>query len=238
VTNAENQFEKDRLTLGRIAGLDIDQKFTVGDPLAYHPLNTLTYENAREEALRSRADLRSAEESVHAAESLVQAEKAQRLPVVSLNADYGAGGANPGNFNQVYSVFGNVSVPLYTGGRIRADVEQARTELSRRQAEFADLKGRVAYDVRVAWLDVGASDSSVRVAARNRELAERALTQSKDRYLNGVTNYLEVVQAQETVAGANDNYIQSLYSYDVALISLARAMGAAETRLRDLLGGN
>jgi outer membrane protein TolC len=237
LTNATNQLEKDKLTLGRIIGLAIDQDFELSDPLVYHPLSGVTSETATEQALRSRADLRSAEASVQAAAFSVRAQKAQRLPVVSVTADYGGAGANIGNFNQVYTVAGNVSVPIYTGGRIHADIEQAQADLTRRKAEYEDLKGRAAYDVRIAWLDLSASDSSVKVAQRNQSLAERALVQSQDRYLNGVTNYLEVVQAQETVAAANENYIESLFSYNVAMISFARAIGGAETRLPELLGG-
>ncbi len=237
VTNAMNRFEKDKLTLGRIIGLAVDQPFTLTDTLAYHPLTGMTSESATNDALQSRADLESAEASLHAAELKLKAEKAQRLPTVSFSADYGAGGANLGNMNQVYSLQGNVSVPIYTGGRIRSDIEQAQTEVARRQAAYDDLKGRVAYDVRVAWLDAEASDSSVKVAEQNRTLADRALTQSRDRYENGVTNVLEVVQAQEAVALAADNYIDSLYSLDLASVSLARAMGGADTRLRGLLGG-
>src|SRR6202011_282430 len=100
-----------------------------------------------------------------------------------------------------------------------------------------DLKGRVAYDIRTAWLDLSASDSSVKIAERNKSLAERALTQSQDRYTKGVTNYLEVVQAQEAATLASENYIQSLFSFNVAVISLSRALGGAETRLPELLGG-
>jgi len=84
---------------------------------------------------------------------------------------------------------------------------------------------------------LSASDSSVNVALRNRSLAEQALVQSRDRYTNGVTNYLEVVQAEEAVTASNENYIQSLFSYDVAMISLARATGGAETKVQELLGG-
>jgi outer membrane protein TolC len=236
LTNAINQYEKDKLTLARITGLAIDQKFALTDSLAYHPLAGITNDTATDEALRSRADLASAEASVRAADSTLRAQRAQRLPVVSVSADYGGGGTNLGNVNQVYSVSGNVSVPIYTGGRIRADIEQARADLARKQAEYEDLKGRIAYDVRVAWLDVSASESSVRVAERNKTLAERALTQSQDRYANGVANYLEVVQAQEAVVAASDNYVESLYSFDVAMISLARAMGGADTRIQQFLG--
>jgi outer membrane protein TolC len=155
-----------------------------------------------------------------------------------LNANYGGGGPNVGNFTQVYEVAGSVSVPLYTGGRIAADIEQAEADLERRRAEYEDLRGRVAYDVRVAWLDVNASQSSVAVAERNRALAGRALAESQDRYLNGVTNYLEVVQAQAVVAAAEENYIGSLYSWNVATITLARAIGNVETRLPQLIGRN
>ena len=237
LTNATNQLEKDKLTLARVIGLAIDQEFELSDSLAYHPLSGITNETATAEALRSRADLRSAEASVQAATFTLRAEKAQRLPVISLTADYGGGGANIGNMNQVYSIAGNISVPIYTGGRIHSDIEQAQADLARQEAEYEDLKGRVAYDVRVAWLDLSASDSSVRVAERNKALAAQALTESRDRYTNGVTNYLEVVQAEETVAAAGENYIESLFSYDVAMISFSRAIGGAETKLQELLGG-
>jgi outer membrane protein TolC len=238
LTNATNQLEKDKLTLARIIGLSIDQDFELSDPLAYRPLSGITRASATAEALRSRADLRSAEASVQAATYTVRVQKAQRLPVISVTADYGGGGVNIGNFNQVYTIAGNISVPIYTWGRIRADIEEAQADLARREAEYEDLKGRVAYDVRVAWLDLSASDSSVKVAQRNNSLAEKALVQSQDRYTNGVTNYLEVVQAEEAVIAASENYIQSLFSYDVAMISFARAIGGAETKLQELLGGN
>lgn len=237
LTNAANQFEKDKLTLGRITGLPIDQKFVLTDRLAYHSIAAISYETAATEALGTRADLQSAAASVRAAESIVRAKKAQRLPVISVSADYGGAGTNVGGFNGVYSVSGNVSVPIYTGGRIHADIEQAQADLARKEAEYADLKGRVAYDVKIAWLDMSASDSSVKVAEHNKTLAERALAQSLDRYANGVTNYLEVVQAQEAVASASDNYIESLYSLNLATISFARAAGGAETRIAQLLGG-
>ncbi|MGN6360445.1 MAG: ATP synthase F1 subunit epsilon, partial [Thermomicrobiales bacterium] len=48
---------------------------------------------------------------------ILLAEKAQRLPTVTVHASYGAAGVNIGNFNQVYSIAGGVSVPLFTGGR-------------------------------------------------------------------------------------------------------------------------
>jgi len=237
LTNVTNQLEIDKLTFARITGLAIDQQFELTDTPSPARVADMTLEAATAEALRGRADLASTEAAVRAAESTLRAEKAQRLPVISFNANYGGGGSNVASFNQVYQLAGAISVPLYTGGRISADIGQAQADLERRRAEYQDLRGRIAYDVRVAWLDASASQSSVQVAENNRALAGRALVQSRDRYTNGVTNYLEVVQAQEAIAASNENYIQSLYSLNVATISLARAMGAAETRLPQLLQG-
>jgi outer membrane protein TolC len=167
----------------------------------------------------------------------LRSQKAQRLPTLSLSADYGGAGLNLANLSQVHTIVGTVAVPIFTGGRIRSDIEQAQADLTRREAEYADLKGRVAYDVRVAWLDLTASESAIKVAQQNKTLAERGLTQSQDRYENGVTNYLEILQAREAVAAASENSIQSLFSYNAAMISFARAVGDAETRLPALLGG-
>jgi outer membrane protein TolC len=234
--NVTNQLEKDKLTLTRITGLAIDQDFVLTDRAGYHPVNDLTLEGATQMALRARADVQSAEASIRAASLTVHAQKAQSLPDISVAASYGGGGPNAGNFEPVYSVVGSVAVPLYTGGRIHAEVEQAKADLARRQAEYEDLKGRVAYDVRVAWLDLSASNSAVKIADRNKSLAERALGQSRDRYENGVTNYLEVVQAEEALAAASENQIQSLFSLNVATVSLARAVGDTENMLPRLLG--
>ncbi len=238
VVDATNELEKDKLTLARITGIPIDQKFSLADAVEYRPLPGLTLPLAIAQALESRADLRSAEARIRAAQYELHSKRAQHLPTLSLHADFGGAGVNTASFSQVYTVAGSISIPIFTSGRIRADVDQAHADLARRQAEYEDLKGRVAYDVRVAWLDVEASDSGLKVAERNRALAERALAQSRDRYSNGVTNYLEVLQAEEAVAGAHENYIQSLYSFNVAKIALSRAMGVAERRFADFFGGN
>jgi outer membrane protein TolC len=83
---------------------------------------------------------------------------------------------------------------------------------------------------------VHGSESAVNVAAKNKLLAERALTQSTDRYNNGVTNYLELLQAQQALVAANENYIASLFSFNVAKVALARALGQAESRLPSFFG--
>ena len=229
VVDAANDLEKDKLTLDRITGISLEQSWAPSGEYEYAPLANQDGEATH--ALETRSDVASVREEVAAAELSLKAARAQRLPTVSVEANYGGAGANPANYNQVYTVSGVISVPLFTSGRIRSDVHQADAALVQRRAESRDLEGRVAYDVRVAQLDAKASESAVKVAAENRGLAERALTQSQDRFNNGVTNYLEVLQAQEALENAKENYIASLFSFNVAKISLARALGSSETRL-------
>ena len=229
VTDAANDLEKDKLTLDRITGIPLDQAWTPGGDYGYIALPN--DEGNDSHTTMSRSDVASAKATLLAAELRVRAARAERLPEISFNASYGGGGANPANYNRVDEVMGSVSVPLFTSGRIRSDIHAAESDLIQRRAESADIEGRANYDVRTARLDAQASESGVKVAEENRTLARRALVQSQDRYKNGVTNYLEVLEAQEAMVAADENYIASLFSFNVAKISLARALGSAESRV-------
>lgn len=232
VITARNELEKDRATLARLIGLSVDQPIVIDREVPYRPLPDLTEASLQSTSLQARADLAAAGAEAEAAALNVRAKRAQAHPTVGVTADYGRGG-DRGHFDQVYTVIAGLSVPIYTGGRIAADVAAAESELARKRAEYEDLKGRVAYDVHVAWLDLTASQSSVTVAQQNKTLADRALAQAQDRYANGVASYLEVVQSQETVAQANENLIASLYAFNIAKLALARAAGSAESGAKE-----
>jgi outer membrane protein TolC len=232
VIAARTDLEKSKATLTRSIGLPANHIFAVEPPAASRA-PTVSEASAMELALQSRSDLASAQAQVEAAELTLRASRAQEEPTVAVTGDYGLGGAHTA-FHQIFTVALGVSVPIYTGGRIRADVVRATSEVGSRRAEYEDLKSQVVYDIHVAWLDLTSATTSVTVAESNRRLADRALVQAQDRYANGVTNYLEVVQAQESVAQANDNYVANVYAVDLATLTLARAMGGAETRVKEL----
>ena len=234
LTDAINDLEKDKLTLDRITGIPLDQVWTPAGSYGYSALLPDAPEPLQAKA--TRFDVASAKAGVAAAQFHLRAARAERLPEISFSASYGGGGVNPANYNQVDEVRGAISVPLFTSGRIRSDIHAAQSDLVQRRAELADLEGRAAYDVRTAELDARASESAVKVAGENQALAQRALAQSQDRYKNGVTNYLEVLEAQEASVAAEENYIASLFSFNVAKVSLARALGSAESHVPELFG--
>jgi outer membrane protein TolC len=128
-------------------------------------------------------------------------------------------------------------VPIFDGGRTRGRLAEADVDLRNRRAEAEDLKARIYYDVKSAFLDLQASGDQLQVATRARDLASQQLVQARDRFTAGVTNNVEVVQAQEAVALASEQYIGALYSYNVAKGLLALGLGIGEEATRQLLGG-
>ena len=161
----------------------------------------------------------------------------RRLPSVQINADYGDIGRNPAFSHGTMTLQGSLLIPIYTGGRTRAEILESDALIEERKAEASNLRDRIEYEIRSANLDIQSAADQARVAQGARDLAQQQLTQAQDRFAAGVANGLEVTQAQEAVASADENYISSLYALNVAEASLARAMGAAEKTIKSFFGG-
>jgi outer membrane protein TolC len=86
-------------------------------------------------------------------------------------------------------------------------------------------------------LDLNAAADQVQVAESSVNLAQQTLTQAQDRFSAGVTDNLEVIQAQEALASANENYIASLYAHNLAKVEFAKAIGYAEQGVKNYLKG-
>jgi outer membrane protein TolC len=172
---------------------------------------------------------------VQAAQLALAAARAERYPSASLNGYYGVLGPTPASSHGVFSVTGAVNIPVWQGGRVKGDIEAAESTLRQRQAELADQRGKVEADLRTALIELETAEGQVRVADSNRAYAAETLTEARDRFAAGVSTTVEVVQAQEQVASAENDYIASLYSYHLARLSLARATGTAEAALPALL---
>jgi outer membrane protein TolC len=233
----ENQLAKDKLALGRVIGLPLAQPFDASDTIPFAPLDGITPDAALHRAYESRTDLKSATAKIHAAEIAREAALAQRLPTLNVDADYGDIGQNIGNSHGTFAVTGSVKFNIYTGGRIRADVEQADAVIKQRKDELADLQGQIDAQVRNALLDLKTAADQVAVARDNVDLAGQTLVQARDRFAAGVTDNIEVVQAQESVANASQNLISSIYNHNLAKVQLARAVGMTETTLKEYMGG-
>ncbi len=234
---ARNNFAVAKLALGRAIGLPLGQQFELADKLPYSDINPPSLEDALSRAYKSRSDFRAALDTQKAAAQTLAAAKGERYPVVAMNGSYGDVGETFGQSHGVFTFQGGVSVPLFTGGRIKGDITQAEAAQRQRKSEAENLRGQVDYDVRTAFLNLNAAKEQVDVAQRNVELANESLARSKDRFASGVTDSVEVVQAEQALASANDQYITSLYNHNFAKLSLARALGVARTSYSQYLGG-
>lgn len=224
-----NNFAIAKLNLARAIGLPLGQAFEVADPIPYADLNPQTVELALNAAYTSRTDFRSALESLKSAQRQLSAVRGERYPVLAVNGDYGVQGPNFGQLHGAFTFQAGVSVPIFTGGRIKGDLTEAEAALRQRKAEAENLRGQVDYDVRTAFLNLQAAKEQVTVASQNIDLANENLARSQERFSAGVTDSVEVVQAQQSLASANDQYIASLYSHNLAKLQLARALGIAGT---------
>lgn len=235
LSTVEADLRKQKIVLARIIGLPLDRDLILSEPLVFNQAALPEAETAIQEAFRRRSDLRVAEAQVHAAELTLSAAHAERWPSVSLNGDYGVLGPNPASTHGVFAVTGAVNVPVWQGGRTKGDIQEAEATLRQRQAELADQRGKVEQDVRTALIELETAMGQVRLAASNRDYANETLDEARDRFSAGVATTVEVVQAQEQVASAESNYISSLFSFNLAKLTLARATGVAESDLPDLL---
>ena len=235
--SASNDFAKEKISLARVIGLAPGQEFELADKASYEPFPVPDLETALQRAYSSRSDYKAAQDRLIAAQFTHNAAVAGYLPTFGVEADYGEIGPAPASVLPTYHVAATLNVPIFQGGKVHADVLKSEAALRQAEAQLADARAQIDQDVRNALLDLKSAADQVEVAQSSVNLAEQALTQSRDRFSAGVTDNLEVVQAQEALATAHENLISSLYLHDLAKVSYARAVGRAEEGVREYLKG-
>ena len=232
---ARNDYAKQKLTLGRVIGLPPGQEFSLTTAAPYEPLATLPLEQDLQRAYASRPDYLAAAQQMRSAEEFRRAATAEHYPSLDIAGDYGAAGIRPGSSHGVFEVGATLNIPIFAGGRTHADVTEAEATLRQSRQQLENLRGQIDYEVRSARLDLNAAADQVEVARSSVDLATQTLAQAQDRFTAGVTDNLEVVQAQDALTSANQTYISALYSHNLAKIELAKAVGFAEEGVRQYL---
>jgi outer membrane protein TolC len=234
---AQNDFDKQLLQVGRVIGIPSGQKFILTDKIPEPAPLEITLDTAIQRAFDQRPDYKQAEALMHSAERTRAAASAQHLPTVGFQGDFGTIGQSPVQNHETYTAGISAKISVFDGGRIKSDVQEADAVLNQRKSQYEDLRGRVEFEVRSAFLDYEAATKQLQVATSNLDLAKQQLQQARDRFASGVTNNLEVVQAQEAEATAAENYISSLFGHNFSKLTVARAIGVAEDATKRFLGG-
>jgi outer membrane protein TolC len=233
---ARNGLEKDKLALARTIGLPLAQAFNLADKAPYAAFDQIDVEAAIRDAHANRKDLAAMVEATKAAEEQRKAATADRLPTVKFAGDYGDIGVNVRHSHGTGDAQGTLTVPVFEEFALRGEAQVAQSQLDTQRAQLSDMHAQVDADVRDALLDIASAQKQVEVARSSVDLAGEALSEAQQRYANGVSDNLAVSQAEQSLAVANDQYVASLYRHNMAKLSLARSLGAAQN-YKSYLGG-
>jgi len=232
-----NQLAKDKLALARAIGLPLDQTLRLTDSEPYAALDNLDPAAAFAQALKNRKDLAAASEQVAAARAGQTAARADQLPTVQFSGDFGDMGQTANHSHGSYSATGSISAPVLQIAKTRGEQEIAGAQVAQASDKLADKVQQVNAEIRDSILDIQSAAKLVEAAKSNVDLASEALSEAQQRFHSGVSDNLPVSQAQSSVEQANDQYIAALYQHNAAKLSLARALGVAQSNLKDYLGG-
>jgi outer membrane protein TolC len=235
--SANNQLAKDKLALARTIGLPLDQNIRLTDTEPYVALDNLDPAAAFAQALKNRKDLAAANEQVAAARSQKTAAFADQLPTVKVSGDFGDIGETAGHSHGTYTATGKVEAPILQIAKTRGEETVADANYQSSRDKLADQIQQINADIRNSILDIQSAAKLVDAAKSNLDLANEELSEAQQRFHAGIADNLPVSQAQSSVEQANDQYISALYQHNAAKLSLARALGIAETNLKDYLGG-
>ena len=229
---------KQKNGLCRLIGLPLGLDLQLSEKLTPLQSEDIDLDGAIRTAWSQRQDLKASQAQLRASEEARKAAGAERLPSAGIAGQFGLQGVGPNNASSVFQATATLSMPIFQGGRIRADTIQADAAVNQRRAELADARGAVELDVRNAFTDLAVANDQVTTTVANRQLALKTLQQSQDRFAAGVADSVEVVNSQEALAAANHDYVSSLFSQYLSKVSLAHAMGEAENGLPYLFKRN
>ena len=238
--NVELQNEKQRLLeaeddrdtslfgLSRLLNLDPRQAIELGDSLSFFDTPQPEIEASIESALSERQEWKALQEQLKAAGLEKKASQESRLPSVRFDGDFLYVGTSTNTTLPTYNYEASVNLPLFTGGRIRAEVVKADLEIKKLEQQEDDLRNQIALDVKTALINLDSARNQVQVANLGVELSKQEVDQARDRFKAGVANNIEVIQAQDSLARANDNQIAALYRFNQARADFARSTGQME----------
>lgn len=224
---AENESAKQVLQLARAIGVPAAQRLQLADTTLMLPAPAATMEQALAQAAAARDDYKASLARVRSAEATLASTRGSALPSLRVSADYGTIGSSPSDARRTYTMAVGVRVPLFDQDRVGRQVEN-QAALRQRQAEAADMAQRIEAEVRTAFLDVQAAEQQLAVAKERATLAGQELSLARIRFTAGVTNNLEVIQAQTEVATAADAEVGATFALNTARAALTRAVGGSK----------
>jgi len=238
--NVELQNEKQRLIeaqtqeevalygLVRLLNLDPHQKVELADKPSFFQTPEFEASQSLEQAFVTRPEMKALEARERIAVLGKKTASESRLPSINLSGNWAYQGLSLPSVIPSYIFQVSLDVPLFTSGRIHAQIARSDLELKKVAQERADLGDQIALEVKSSVAQLQSARHEVDVANLGVKLAQEEVAQARDRFQAGVANNIEVITAQDALARANDNQIAALYGYNQSRADLAHAIGQTE----------
>jgi outer membrane protein len=225
---AENDRDASLFGLNKLLNLDPRQKIELADSLSFFATPQPDVEASIDQALSGREEWKAIEAREKVAKLDTQATQYERLPSLRFDGNWAYLGTTINNGIPTYQYQASFNFPIFTSGRIKAEVTKSEIELQKLEQQKADLRNQIALDVKTSLLNLQSARNEVQVANLGVQLAKEEVDQARDRFKAGVANNIEVISAQDALSRANDNQIAALYRFNQARADFARAIGQME----------
>jgi len=227
--DAETLTHTTKYDLANLLDLPRDQELDVTDHLDFYDLPALEKEALLNQALASRPEIRSLNSQQRIAKLSTDSARDERLPKLDFSGFWYYQGAHFTDGIPAYNYSLSLEFPIFTGGRIRAEVAHAKLEEQRIAEIRRQVEAQIVDEVKSALDQLNSARNSVDVANLGYKLAEDEVAQAQRRFAAGVTTNVEVITAQDALARASDNQIAALFQFNLSRATLARATGEIET---------
>ncbi|MBF0124214.1 MAG: TolC family protein [Magnetococcales bacterium] len=231
---AEGDWQQSRGQLATLMGLPVTIPFELvvpndqaDDPLRSAEALAGAVEELIEQARRQRPDLAAAEANYRAAQMAVDVAHSADWPTVSLNLS-GERQESGSSRTLSNSVGVAVSVPIFSGFAPTHRSRHAMIQQETQQIRLQNLQQQIALEVWQAWHQLRSATQAVSASQELRQQAQQSLQVAEGRYRAGAGQILELLNAQNTLASAQQQSVQATYDWRMARVTLARAVGRLE----------
>ena len=229
---AENTRHRTHLQLLRAMNMPLAIQLDLTDKLGFVPVDAITLENAKAQALAERPDFKAQQERENSMRLSANATKLERVPSISIMGDYGVISSYIDDGLPTRMVGVSVRIPIFNGGRMDARRAETASQYRSESVRTKELREQIELDVRLALDALHSAEEQVQIARDGLQLSENELAQAQRRYEAGIAFGLEVTDAQTRLERARDNQTEALYNYNLARIDLEQAMGHVRSSLQ------
>ena len=225
---AKSSFETGRMALNSIIGLELSNPTMIEENV---PL-LLVEDSVLRGNGSNRPEIRMAEEQVRMAESALRLNDAQYKPQVYVGVDgsYSSPGYNfRTDMDPNYVAYAKVSIPVFEWGKRRSEKRASRGQVGMASDQLNRVKDNVALEVQTARLNLLQALEQVKLTGNSLEKAKENETKALERYGEGKTSILEVIDAQTYRENSQLNYVQAKTEVQSYYSGLIKALNAYES---------